>query len=481
MDITAAFRFPLGRYHANPWHQHVNVGHVDIPPSPWRVLRAIYAVWKTRAPHLDEPVVHSLLAKLWTPPTYFIPPHTLGHTRHYYPDTNHRSSTISNDSTLDAFAVLNPHHDLAVQWKVELADDEYKALDHLIAAMPYLGRADSICEARLQPDWKPEPHHTTWDLLDRATGNVSTSTTDLLAPTHPLDPQSLTQRPIDIRATGQRDPLGTRHITYYPNIPETPAPVRRATRNRCIEAVRFSIVSPVRPAATDTVTITERLRAASHSKHGTDGLSGSMLTGKTGTGTDTTPMKTQHRHAHYLATSDQHQRINELIVWAPGGLNDRETQALQQIHILTKPGRASGPPSCRITITNYGATTDVIPELTGPATQWTTITPLAIARRTRSRDWLGFLTKEITRELTLRGLPEPADITIDPDPSWAGWIRHRPSKRAAAVRHNKPSTPLHQTAPAPAAFVSIHFHQPQQGPISLGHLSHFGLGLLAPQ
>ena len=49
---TLAFRFPLGRYHANPWDRAVNEGATEWPPSPWRILRALVATWHTRWPDL---------------------------------------------------------------------------------------------------------------------------------------------------------------------------------------------------------------------------------------------------------------------------------------------------------------------------------------------------------------------------------------------------------------------------------------------
>ena len=46
--------FPAGRYHATPWGRHVNEGVPEWPPSPWRLLRALVAVWKRTCPDLSE-------------------------------------------------------------------------------------------------------------------------------------------------------------------------------------------------------------------------------------------------------------------------------------------------------------------------------------------------------------------------------------------------------------------------------------------
>ena len=61
MSTTLAIRFPLRRYHANPWDRAVNEGASEWPPSPWRLLRALVATWHTRWPDLPAPVLEGLL------------------------------------------------------------------------------------------------------------------------------------------------------------------------------------------------------------------------------------------------------------------------------------------------------------------------------------------------------------------------------------------------------------------------------------
>lgn len=48
--IAISLTFPAGRYHATPWDRHVNEGAVEWPPSPWRLLRSLVAVWKRTLP-----------------------------------------------------------------------------------------------------------------------------------------------------------------------------------------------------------------------------------------------------------------------------------------------------------------------------------------------------------------------------------------------------------------------------------------------
>ncbi len=124
MPTTLVLTFPLGRYHATPWDRHVNEGTVELPPSPWRLLRTLYAVWQTRCPDLPQETVHPLLADLAAPPTFYVPAHGISHSRHYYLDDKFDpqkrgprplAQRIGRDRTLDAFAVFGPEDQLAAQ------------------------------------------------------------------------------------------------------------------------------------------------------------------------------------------------------------------------------------------------------------------------------------------------------------------------------------------------------------------------------
>ena len=97
MSTTLAIRFPLGRYHANPWDRAVNEGASEWPPSPWRLLRALVATWHTRWPDLPAAVLDELLDALADPPSYRTPARLPGHTRHYLPDLDHQKGETGPD------------------------------------------------------------------------------------------------------------------------------------------------------------------------------------------------------------------------------------------------------------------------------------------------------------------------------------------------------------------------------------------------
>jgi len=83
--IAVAFRFTAGRFHATPWARHVNEGVPEWPPAPWRILRALVAVWKRTRPDIAEERVKGFLDKLVAPPHFHLPPATHAHTRHFMP------------------------------------------------------------------------------------------------------------------------------------------------------------------------------------------------------------------------------------------------------------------------------------------------------------------------------------------------------------------------------------------------------------
>src|SRR4029079_16989800 len=85
MSVTLQLRFPAGRYHATPWGRHVNEGVPEWPPSPWRLLRALVAVWRRTCPDLPEAQVRRILEVLLQPPHFQLPAFTVAHTRHYMP------------------------------------------------------------------------------------------------------------------------------------------------------------------------------------------------------------------------------------------------------------------------------------------------------------------------------------------------------------------------------------------------------------
>ncbi len=483
---VVAVRFPWRRYHATPWGHYVNEGRVEIPPSPWRILRALYAVWQQRRPALPEDDVHGLLTQLAAPPVYLLPPYTIGHTRHYVPDSQHRSGKISSDKLVDAFALLGGDATIHVQWHATLTAGEEKALQELTRSLPYLGRADSLCAADTVPELPPPSDRRAMavplDLVaDHVAGNLPPQTTQaqLLAPALPLRVDTLLARPIDVRAGKLVYPPGTRKVAYAVPCPASSEPVagnRTAPRRRPaagqstpVTVVRLSVGGSVRPPLTQVVPLADALRAACVKRltHQRGLLAASMLAGR---GADGEPLAANHQHAHYLPLDlDGDRRIDDVLIWAPGGLAPDELAAIdwQVTHRpIGVPEGMPGPKNLQLRVAAFGGA-DVLPQgLTGPATRWKTVTPFAPPRhRHRAHgDLDGYIQAEIRRELRTRGFGQPARIHTGLSGDWPLFTRHR-------------WTRSHRTAALPAYGAEIEFAEPVTGPIILGALSHFGLGL----
>jgi CRISPR-associated protein Csb2 len=473
VTTTLLITFPWGRYHATPWGRHVNEGAVELPPSPWRLLRSLYAVWRTRLPHLSEADVAPVLTALAVPPVFYVPAHTVAHTRHYYPDTAHRSGKPSTDRTVDAFAVLDPNAILGVEWRVDLSTEHRETLSQLAKALPYFGRAESLCEATVVDRWDPGPCDK-WVALDVADDiGRDADITTVLAPDLPLVLDSLTARPVDVRRAGLLFPPGS-HLLAYQRVSSAARPIPIPATEDCgVTGVRFSVMQAGPPARTDTLIYTDLLRQAALSHYGKQQekrrqpLTGpSLLAGKTATDE---ALANQHQHAHYLPIFTD-QRLSDLIVWTPGGLPEHELTALTAVRKLASHIN----PDWRLVlrVAGVGDIQDIAPELGAPARTWQSIMPYTPSRHPKpDADWTVFLAEDVRRELAFRGHPA-AEVLVLPD-SWAEYRRYRPTSR------QRPNT-RQGHGNRPGAFLKLTFPEQVYGPLALGHLSHFGLGLFQP-
>lgn len=457
MATTLAIAFPWGRYHANPWGRHVNEAVVEWPPSPWRLLRALYSVWKCRLPDAEADVVEGLLASLSTLPTFVLPPSIDSHTRHYLPDS--RGGT---DKGIDAFTVVERDAAVGITWAVELDGQARAVLSQLVASLPYLGRADSICEGRLLG---PDEALSGESCMPVPDGHVPDGrAVRILAPRLPLDIAALVARPLDVRHAGLLEPPGSYWQTYGLAPSPSPSTVRARQRPRSERptAVRWAIHTPAHPSVRAAVAMTDVLRQACMSKVGDP--PSELLAGKDAS---SHPLK-GHRHAHYLAFDNEgNRRLTDLVVWVPDGLGRREVSALARLGDLGVREFISDFRPARLGLEAVGDISAVAPTLVGPSACWQSHTPFAPPRHAKGgRDrWEAHVEAQVGEELSRRGYPEPASVRLLRG-DWLSFRRHRINERLAASRS--------------AVGVEIGFVEPVAGPMALGALSHFGLGLFVP-
>lgn len=500
MTTTVLIRFPWGRYHANPWGAHVNEGRVELPPSPWRLLRALYSTWQLRRPDLPEANVVGLLNRLAAPPVCYVPPTVVATTRHYYPDSAHRRGVAgSTDLTLDAFAVIDPSEPIAFHWPFDLEPEQLETLNALVTSTPYFGRAESLSEIECSTGWTPpeQGSYSPTD-LDELEGSSDT-VIDVLAPRLPLDLDALIERPVDVRRQALRFPKGARLVPYRAIGPTSrPARARPSKRQRPTErptAVRLALTGPVLPPVTEAVALCDRLRLAALSRLGNDAnRQTSLLAGR---GADGARLAGSHHHAHFLPIAIN-RRVTDLVIWAPGGLDPAEVAAAQGVQYIWSADRF-GPGSSaigtsgeahrsrvKLRATAVGTVEEIAPALASSSTRWTSVTPYTSPRHPKG-DEIAFLKRDIQRELQLReglaGLHPTIGIVNVPSGVAAPveFVRARPSKRFARAGGRASSGGYGPgQAPPLTRFVTLDFEQKAHGPIALGHLSHFGLGLFLP-
>src|SRR6185437_15432745 len=98
--------------------------------------------------------------------------------------------------------------ELLVRWDVELAGGQRAVLSKLLELMPYLGRAESVCEARLL-DNDPEPDESWW-----RPGTAGDRQARLLAPARPVSRPALEISTVEVRRSRRTLPLGSVLVSY---------------------------------------------------------------------------------------------------------------------------------------------------------------------------------------------------------------------------------------------------------------------------
>lgn len=487
MPVTLAVVLPWGRFHATPWDRNVNEAAVEWPPSPWRLLRALYATWRWRTPELDEGTVTALLGRLAAPPAFLLPPASQGHTRHYLPDwtsgvpkwdsMKKEFQLRRTDKVVDAFVVTQRRAELRVRWDADLPAGEREALALLAGNVGYLGRAESLCEARVlagdgEGDRPLSLARSVW-LRPGDTGGGPSA--PVLCPDEPLDVTALIVETAAMRKARLLQPAGSRWVDYPAPATEEPAPPRTAVRPAARaavrpEVVRWAISSPANPPVTAALTMGDALRAACQARFG-DGrrdLSSATLSGKRADGTP----RQGHTHAHYLAhDEDGDGLLDTLYVWAREGLGPEELSALAQ---CTELRRKKGLPAddyraCNLGLEAVGQAEVVAPRLAGPSTRWTSFTPFAPTQHRRRQDTEAFVDQQVRLELRRRDLPEPVAVRIVVDGRQRQALEFRRHRIAESLRDARPAFTVEVTFPVEVA-----------GPLAVGALSHFGLGLLVP-
>jgi CRISPR-associated protein Csb2 len=518
MSIVVKLTFPAGRYHATPWGRHVNEGVAEWPPSPWRLLRALIAVWKRTCPELAESDVRSVLEHLLQPPQFFLPPHRTAHTRHYMPWE--KKGPADRTLVFDTFVSLDRSEAVYLKWsEAGLASEDREHLQRLLNNLSSLGRAESWVQAELaeEADIVGEPcgvaTEDTTDPVSLFCPDPQSAFADEHYPTH--DAQKIAQgkiKPSEFLFDCPRWHLcldtETIHAKRWPTVPGSRMVSFTRPSGRSVRIVRkqtksvsrqsptvatFMLDGPVLPLTTSTLQVAEKFRMAlmscfeswcrrhpnlslSFLRPDSERFSSPTLSGKELSG----EIRKGHRHAYYLPTSESSDpnHITNITLTAAEGFGPAELDALTSIRELNL-----GDLKLRVQLVGLGNAEMFDSPIMNKATTWESVTPFVAHRHYKSRGTKrDLIDTEITdwrSEFLLISARECLERRY-------GQIRFKievindTHKNSRAIHFRRFRSNRSAAGDGRAfGFLRIQFEQPQAGPICLGFECHFGLGLFS--
>lgn len=364
-----------------------------------------------RDEHDEIPIsrLTALLFAISTTPTIWLPKTSGGHTRQYFPI--HDAGIVRNtgSAVFDTFATIAKNQPLLFHWP-EVSLDEQQQLDLklVLGRMTYFGRAESwsraqahmtapeqidgvVTEGPAQTHWrcvciedqgKPDGKEYRDYTLERRLAPVrdqGAEAVQLLPRTKTSDgkdrkaaaemfktilqaelPEMLLLRCL-LRESGQdikdglERPIGARWIHYA--VPRAvyhvhrPKPQVRARTLESVNLVRYALNTatvnrPVLPPVTDTLLIADRFRSAVMALHREPSV---ILSGHEPGGG---PGKSNQHAFWWPLDGDDDGFIDHVMVWAPGGFDAGEVNALRR---LTRLRQRGGRPDLLVTPTFVGS------------------------------------------------------------------------------------------------------------------------------
>jgi CRISPR-associated protein Csb2 len=524
--ITIELRFLAGRYHATPWGHYVSEGSLEWPPSPWRLLRTLAAVWKVQLPEVPEMEIAELLLRLASPPGFRLPQGSVGHTRRCMPPYRPGTKTL----VFDTFIALDRSTPVYVEWPgIELTPNQMQLLREITCRVHHLGRAESWCEARLHGDSVLDAGpYTCAPLVATAQGEP----VQLLSARLDVTPCALLHGLLaDTRMLREKERKAmspqARWVVYgrpiealLPRASFTPVPPSRIT------AVILHLDRKPLPHVTETVSIADRTRRAILSRFGRlfDGSYSQVLGGRDDDG----KVREGHQHAFYLPVDhDGDGYLDHLIIYAAEGFDSQDMAALASLRWINlraegsstpPPGNSPNRAHLRVSLVEAlreaelqaGSSRLGLPIHLDTSTTWISVTPFVLGRHPKwTHSGLPRLNADgrqvdspedqIWREWASRRKANPrlpALLTVEPlssvslghgkagatlgssDPLQVQLIL-RSGQRVQWQRFRKIRSPRRPPAIGTGYAFQLTFCDSVTGPIALGYGAHFGLGLFA--
>ncbi|MGH7467566.1 MAG: type I-G CRISPR-associated protein Csb2 [Longimicrobiales bacterium] len=408
-----------------------------------------------------------LLHALSETPTIWLPRTSGGHTRQYFPIHEGGLVKNTGSAVFDTFAAVRKDQPVCFHWpELQLNEQQHADLRLLLSRMTYFGRAESWCRSEAY-SCQPEEirsegiariiaNETHWEcvciedgerpagreyydyLLERRLAPVtvlSSEVVELLPRTNTPDgkkrkpDEAVSLRNIlqaelqespgkallrcllresgkDIK-DGLDRPIGTRWIHYaVPRaIYDLPRP-KRQLRVRATESVDLvcyalnttTVNRPVLPALTDTLLVADKFRSAGMA------LCRGPSRALSGHEKDGLPCK-DHQHAHWWPFDEDNDGfIDHVTVWAPGGFEQHDVDALRRLTRLTQRG---GRPDLLVTPMYVGLASEHKPWQGNGARTFVSATPyfcpVHLSHGRKSSGRIRSLSAVLVKSLRLQG------------------------------------------------------------------------------
>jgi CRISPR-associated protein Csb2 len=473
---TIRLVFAAGRYHGTPWGRHVNEGVPEWPPSPYRLLRALYDVWQRKCADLPEQEIRKVLEGLAaSAPRFTLPAAVSTHTRSYL-SANAKDPTDKN-LVLDSFLVFDRPHACYLSWpELDLTPASSHILRELLSNLNFLGRSESWVEAELWWNTVEGPHscHPAGEAdSDGEMISVACASPPTEAKGKPNWLDALTFSTSNLLREKASSPPLLRQVRYVRSqgaIQTDPVPhMVRKTAN--IQALLLGLDATVLPLVTTTLEVAEQIRVRLMGAHkrrmGNDETRvSSVFSGKTENG----ERRLDHGHVYILPLASRHHnkegRIDRVLILNPlQAFDESELDAIRGVRELYQ---RDGRPSVRCVVTWQGSRDD--PAERKSETVLASTTPFVPPHHWRKgRDFEKFLIQQAERECRnhrIGAAPSKVEV-LNTLPGLFDVVEYRRNRKDDPVR--------------PGYALRITFSGAVLAPFAIGYGAHFGLGQFQPE
>ena len=475
---TIRLIFPAGRYHGTPWGRHVNEGVPEWPPSPYRLLRALYDVWQRKCFDLPEQEVREVLEGLGSGvPRFTLPDAVATHTRSYL-SANAKDPTDKN-LVFDSFLVFDRPHACYISWPhLDLSQASRLTLNRLLNNLNFLGRSESWVQAEVWSNSIEDGH--VCDVAGVAEREGELMSVACVAPPSEHKGKAswmdaLTFSTSNLLKEKASSPPLLRQVRYIlPQGAIVTDPARRHRRRSMnVQSVLLGLDATVLPLVTTTLEVAEQIRTRLMGAHklrmGNDETRvSSVFSGKTADG----KRRLDHGHVYILPLGSRHQgkqgRIDRVLILNPNPLQPFSEDELDAVRGVRELYQRDGRPHVRCVVTWQGLLD--APVERKPATVLVSTTPFVPPHHWRKgRDFLQFLTDQVRREcLHHRVGATPSEVErLTTIPGLFDVVEYRRNRKDDPVR--------------PGYALRLTFPEKVLAPFAIGYGAHFGLGQFEPE